>query len=146
MDKKHLRQQFTHRTLPHHGVRNVECENNATAEEMSCDQRSNGGCVGVMFKLQKFNKIQRPAVNKLNIDMYEGQITALLGHNGAGKTTTMFMLTGDKYFNENSRPSLHDLVHVSIRLSAQYSHTNFWKMCRRTCVDRVFQAAGPTHI
>jgi ABC-type multidrug transport system ATPase subunit len=26
--------------------------------------------------------------------MYEGQITALLGHNGAGKTTTMPMLTG----------------------------------------------------
>ena len=44
--------------------------------------------------LQKFNKKQRPAVDKLNIDMYEGDITALLGHNGAGKTTTMFMLTG----------------------------------------------------
>jgi len=27
--------------------------------------------------------------------MYEGQITALLGHNGAGKTTTMSMLTGN---------------------------------------------------
>ena len=26
--------------------------------------------------------------------MYEGQITALLGHNGAGKTTTMSMVTG----------------------------------------------------
>jgi ABC-type multidrug transport system ATPase subunit len=26
--------------------------------------------------------------------MYEGGITALLGHNGAGKTTTMSMLTG----------------------------------------------------
>ena len=34
------------------------------------------------------------AVNKLNLNMYDGQITALLGHNGAGKTTTMFMLTG----------------------------------------------------
>ena len=44
--------------------------------------------------VQKFNKKQRPAVDKLSIDMYEGDITALLGHNGAGKTTTMFMLTG----------------------------------------------------
>jgi len=44
--------------------------------------------------LQKFDKKQPPAVDKLNIDMYEGDITALLGHNGAGKTTTMFMLTG----------------------------------------------------
>jgi len=47
---------------------------------------------GLIF--QKFSKKQRPAVDKLNIDMYEGDITALLGHNGAGKTTTMFMLTG----------------------------------------------------
>lgn len=35
------------------------------------------------------------AVNRLNLNMYDGQITALLGHNGAGKTTTMFMLTGE---------------------------------------------------
>jgi ATP-binding cassette subfamily A (ABC1) protein 3 len=48
-----------------------------------------------VFFSQKFNKTQRPAVNKLSVDMYEGQITALLGHNGAGKTTTMFMLTGN---------------------------------------------------
>jgi len=26
--------------------------------------------------------------------MYEGQVTALLGHNGAGKTTTVGVLTG----------------------------------------------------
>jgi len=42
---------------------------------------------------QKFKK-ERLAVNKLSVDMYEGDITALLGHNGAGKTTTMLMLTG----------------------------------------------------
>jgi ATP-binding cassette, subfamily A (ABC1), member 3 len=35
-----------------------------------------------------------PVVNKLRFDMYENQITALLGHNGAGKTTTINMLTG----------------------------------------------------
>ena len=34
------------------------------------------------------------AVDNLSLTMYEGQITALLGHNGAGKTTTMTMLTG----------------------------------------------------
>ena len=28
------------------------------------------------------------------MSMYEGQITALLGHNGAGKTTLINMLTG----------------------------------------------------
>lgn len=30
----------------------------------------------------------------LNLDIYEGQITAILGHNGAGKTTLFNMLTG----------------------------------------------------
>eukprot|EP00463_Aulacantha_scolymantha_P003283 TRINITY_DN411_c0_g2_i1.p2 TRINITY_DN411_c0_g2~~TRINITY_DN411_c0_g2_i1.p2 ORF type:complete len:327 (-),score=57.55 TRINITY_DN411_c0_g2_i1:2786-3766(-) len=34
------------------------------------------------------------AVDKLNLNMYEGQIFVLLGHNGAGKTTTINMLTG----------------------------------------------------
>ncbi|CAM9287272.1 unnamed protein product [Phaeothamnion confervicola] len=34
------------------------------------------------------------AVKDLNLTMYSGQITALLGHNGAGKTTTMNMLSG----------------------------------------------------
>lgn len=34
------------------------------------------------------------AVHGLTLDMYENDITVLLGHNGAGKTTTMSMLTG----------------------------------------------------
>eukprot|EP00937_MAST-01D_sp_MAST-1D-sp2_P000217 g217.t1 len=34
------------------------------------------------------------AVNKLSLNMYEGQIFCLLGHNGAGKTTTISMMTG----------------------------------------------------
>ena len=34
------------------------------------------------------------AVDSLNLTMFSGQITALLGHNGAGKTTTIAMLTG----------------------------------------------------
>jgi len=35
------------------------------------------------------------AVRDTTMNMYEGQITVLLGHNGAGKTTTMSMLTGN---------------------------------------------------
>lgn len=42
---------------------------------------------------QVFNG-DKVAVNSISLNMYEGQITALLGHNGAGKTTTMSMLTG----------------------------------------------------
>lgn len=34
------------------------------------------------------------AVNELSLDIYEGQITAILGHNGAGKTTLLNILTG----------------------------------------------------
>ncbi|RLN60218.1 hypothetical protein BBJ28_00003724 [Nothophytophthora sp. Chile5] len=34
------------------------------------------------------------AVHGLDLTLYEGQITCLLGHNGAGKTTVMAMLTG----------------------------------------------------
>jgi len=34
------------------------------------------------------------AVDDLSFDLYEGQITCLLGHNGAGKSTTIGILTG----------------------------------------------------
>ena len=34
------------------------------------------------------------AVDDLSVDMYTGQVFALLGHNGAGKTTTLSMLSG----------------------------------------------------
>lgn len=37
---------------------------------------------------------EKTAVDNLNMSMYSGQITCLLGHNGAGKTTTIGMLTG----------------------------------------------------
>ncbi|OWF51665.1 ATP-binding cassette sub-family A member 3-like [Mizuhopecten yessoensis] len=37
---------------------------------------------------------KKVAVTNTTLNMYDGQITALLGHNGAGKTTTMSMLTG----------------------------------------------------
>ena len=38
----------------------------------------------------------KTAVEGMTLNIYEGQITALLGHNGAGKTTTISMLTGRK--------------------------------------------------
>lgn len=34
------------------------------------------------------------AVNGINLTIYEGQITAILGHNGAGKSTLFNILTG----------------------------------------------------
>jgi len=44
--------------------------------------------------LSKIYAKDKVAVNKLNLNLYEGQITSFLGHNGAGKTTTMSILTG----------------------------------------------------
>ncbi|XP_039428807.1 phospholipid-transporting ATPase ABCA3-like [Culex pipiens pallens] len=44
--------------------------------------------------LRKVFNRSNVAVHGLNLNMYEDQITILLGHNGAGKTTTMSMLTG----------------------------------------------------
>ena len=46
--------------------------------------------VGVsMQHLTKRYKKNALALDDLSVDLYEGAVTALLGHNGAGKTTTM---------------------------------------------------------
>lgn len=50
------------------------------------------GSVRIQGLSKQFGK--NVAVDGLTISMYEGQITAFLGHNGAGKTTTISMLTG----------------------------------------------------
>ncbi|XP_015215344.2 phospholipid-transporting ATPase ABCA3 isoform X1 [Lepisosteus oculatus] len=47
-----------------------------------------------LAKVFKVGSKTREAVRDLTVNMYEGQITVLLGHNGAGKTTTLSMLTG----------------------------------------------------
>ena len=53
-------------------------------------------CIDIKNLYKEFPTPQGPkvAVAGLNLAMFQGQITALLGHNGAGKTTTMSMLTG----------------------------------------------------
>ncbi|KAK8788092.1 hypothetical protein V5799_022135, partial [Amblyomma americanum] len=47
-----------------------------------------------LFFLQKFRGSNKKAVDDLSLQIYDGQLTVLLGHNGAGKTTTMNMITG----------------------------------------------------
>ena len=47
-----------------------------------------------LYKLFESKKKTVKAVNGLSLDIYEGQITAILGHNGAGKTTLLNILTG----------------------------------------------------
>lgn len=55
-------------------------------------QSENGENIVIQNLTKKFG--DKAAVNGLNLIMYNGHITALLGHNGAGKTTTIAMLTG----------------------------------------------------
>ncbi|KAJ6646771.1 Phospholipid-transporting ATPase ABCA3 [Pseudolycoriella hygida] len=49
---------------------------------------------GVVIKNMCKTFDKKVAVCNLSMNMYNNQITALLGHNGAGKTTTFSMLTG----------------------------------------------------
>jgi len=70
-----------------------------TVEEVSQalrDQLAAKTCIDIRGLVKEFTTgtgIKR-AVDNLNLTIYSGEITALLGHNGAGKTTTMAMLTG----------------------------------------------------
>ncbi|XP_072219952.1 retinal-specific phospholipid-transporting ATPase ABCA4-like [Leuresthes tenuis] len=70
----------------------------------------------------------RPAVNCLNINFYEGQITSFLGHNGAGKTTTMSILTGlypptsgTAYINGRDIRTDIDIIRTSMGMCPQYN-------------------------
>ena len=50
-------------------------------------QVNDGMCVEIkdMYKIFNTTKGKKVAVDGLNLTMYSGQVTALLGHNGAGK-------------------------------------------------------------
>uniref|UniRef100_A0A672NIV1 ATP-binding cassette sub-family A member 3-like n=1 Tax=Sinocyclocheilus grahami TaxID=75366 RepID=A0A672NIV1_SINGR len=50
-----------------------------------------------LAKVFKVGNKTKEAVRDLTLNMFEGQITVLLGHNGAGKTTTLSMLTGNEH-------------------------------------------------
>jgi ATP-binding cassette subfamily A (ABC1) protein 3 len=59
-------------------------------------QIDEGTCVNIvdLYKEFKTTDGMKVAVDGLNLTMFSGQITALLGHNGAGKSTAIGMLTG----------------------------------------------------
>ncbi|EDS44170.1 ATP-binding cassette sub-family A member 3 [Culex quinquefasciatus] len=79
-----------------------KCRSSASKTPTSQSQKSDfiesdpsSSPVGIQIRnLRKVYPGNKTAVNGLVLNMYEDQITVLLGHNGAGKTTTMSMLTG----------------------------------------------------
>ncbi|RDD36392.1 ATP-binding cassette sub-family A member 5 [Trichoplax sp. H2] len=66
--------------------------------DLSTDFNGNGiriaGITKTFIDRSSKERKEIKAVNNFNLDIYEGQITALLGHNGAGKTTLIAALTG----------------------------------------------------
>lgn len=68
---------------------NYQNENNFEPEPL--DKRP-GVMIRNLTKIYERNK--KEAVNNFSMNIYEDQITVLLGHNSAGKTTTMSMITG----------------------------------------------------
>ncbi|KAE9002859.1 ABC transporter A family member 1 [Phytophthora rubi] len=74
-------------------------KDNDTVEPIRQDlkQQERSGRAVVIAGLRKEFSVpggKKVAVQGLNLKLYEGQITCLLGHNGAGKSTVMSMLTG----------------------------------------------------
>eukprot|EP01041_Mallomonas_annulata_P008266 gene8266-17008_t len=65
-------------------------------EENLRRQHAEKTCVEIKHLKKEFHTATgiKLAVDDLNLTMYNGQITALLGHNGAGKSTAISMLTG----------------------------------------------------
>ncbi|GAB1292624.1 ATP-binding cassette transporter sub-family A member 15 [Apodemus speciosus] len=48
-----------------------------------------------LHKVFRENNTTKVAIKDLSLNLYEGQITVLLGHNGAGKSTTLSILSGE---------------------------------------------------
>lgn len=75
---------------------NAENGNSYIIEPISNTMKSNQMRQNNSIRIHKLHKKfgDKIAVDNLELSMYCGQITCLLGHNGAGKTTTIGMLTG----------------------------------------------------
>lgn len=74
------------------GVRDAERDVEPVSREMRGRE-----AIRIVDLHKSFQSCRRPevrAVNGINLTIYEGQITAILGHNGAGKSTLFNILTG----------------------------------------------------
>ena len=74
--------------------------NDAVEDKYFFEDESAYASKNIGIKIENITKIFKQlgkikkAVNNLSLNIYEGQISVLLGHNGAGKSTTISMITG----------------------------------------------------
>ncbi|KAI7815451.1 ABC subfamily A member [Rhyzopertha dominica] len=75
----------------------VNSEENGQDIEQVPREMKGREAIRIVELFKSFTSCRKPeinAVNGINLTIYEGQITAILGHNGAGKTTLFNILTG----------------------------------------------------
>nr|XP_046264870.1 retinal-specific phospholipid-transporting ATPase ABCA4-like [Scatophagus argus]XP_046264871.1 retinal-specific phospholipid-transporting ATPase ABCA4-like [Scatophagus argus] len=107
-----------------------EAQDSGVEGQVFFEAEPSGLVMGVQIQdlVKVFDGSSRPAVNCLNINFYEGQITSFLGHNGAGKTTTMSILTGlfpptsgTAYINGRDIRTDMDIIRSSMGMCPQYN-------------------------
>uniref|UniRef100_T1IIG4 ABC transporter domain-containing protein n=1 Tax=Strigamia maritima TaxID=126957 RepID=T1IIG4_STRMM len=74
---------------------NIDEDDNTSVNNLGFETEPTHLNLGISVKhLRKVYSDGKVAVHDVNLNFYEGQITAFLGQNGAGKTTTISILTG----------------------------------------------------
>lgn len=71
-----------------------EIQSNGIEQPSNFEYVAPGKYAGLKIRNLRKTFGKKVAVKGINLNMYESEITVLLGHNGAGKTTTISMLTG----------------------------------------------------
>lgn len=114
-------------------IDSVHQDPNQNYEPVGSDLRSQeeqGRTVNIRNLRKVFKDV--PAVDGFSVDMYSGQIFALLGHNGAGKTTTISMLTGMLMPTEGSAKAFnidvfHNLMGLRRDLGVCTQHDSYFE-------------------
>jgi ATP-binding cassette subfamily A (ABC1) protein 3 len=76
-------------------VQDVTTSNGLNSAHINYENDPKNKFPGIKIKnLRRVYSNEKIAVHNLDLNIFEDQITVLLGHNGAGKTTTFAMLTG----------------------------------------------------